>query len=62
MTSPAHQTSGERQVIRYAFDRAAILLVLAAVVHAIVMIVPLDAPLLNLTVNESPLFRVSADP
>ena len=34
----------------------------AAVVHATVKIVPLEAPLLNFTVNESPEFNVRADP
>lgn len=62
MTRPAHQTPGKRQVIRDALDLAAVLLILAAVVHAIVRIVPLEAPLLNFTVSESPLFNVNADP
>ena len=43
-------------------NRTPVVHVLAAVVHETVRIVPDDAPLLNLTVNESPKFNVKAEP
>ena len=52
----------KRQILRDHLHRSAVLRVLAAVVHATVSTVPVVAPLLNLTVNESPLFNVNADP
>lgn len=62
MPRPAHPATGERQIIRDLLAGAEILRVAAAVVHATVSTVPLVAPLLNLIVNESPAFNVSADP
>ena len=62
MARTTGETSRERQIVRDALDRAAVLLILAAAVHATVRIVPLELPPLNFTVNESPLFKVSADP
>src|SRR5690349_19525183 len=51
------EAAGERKIIRHVLGRAAVRCVLATVVHATVKIVPLDAPLLNLIVNESPVFN-----
>lgn len=62
MARTAHLAAPNRQIIRDLLNSAEVLVRGAAVVHAIVRIDPVDAPPLNFTVNESPEFRVSADP
>lgn len=62
MPRPADAAPSERQIVRDALNRAEILGLRAAVVHATVRIVPDEAPPLNLIVNESPTANVKADP
>lgn len=62
MSPATNLAARERQILSEVFDGAAVIGILAALVHATVKIVPLLVPLLNLTVNVSPSFSVNADP
>lgn len=62
MLGTAQTTDADFDVLALLRLKNEILFLLTALPHATVKIVPVVAELLNFTVKESPLFKVSADP